>query len=645
MTGNRRGFPLKIEHNSHNAFCRTPFGAAPCVSDVTLRLLLGDGMWPDSVLLRYAIGESAHTLPMHFHSHMLGANVFEAVLTLPSEPCLVFYSFEASFGGSAVYYGNNPQRRGGLGAQYLQDPIPYQITVYDGGFHTPDWLKEGVMYQIFPDRFAKSTAYAPPVERDDIIRREWGDTPYHTPGQFGGTYLANDMFGGSLAGILEKLPYLADLGVTVLYLNPIFEAFSNHKYDTGDYEKVDPMFGDEELFTKLCAAAKELGIRVILDGVFNHTGSDSKYFNKDGKYPATGAYQSKQSPYFDWYSFSEYPDKYECWWGIKTLPRVKAMTPSYLDYILTGENAVIKQWIRRGASGWRLDVVDELPDEFVKILRRELKQENPDAAIIGEVWEDASNKTSYGSLREYFGGRELDSVMNYPLRAAMIAFVMGKIDAVEFNSILFSLYENYPREAFFAAMNFLSSHDTPRVYTVLSGAPDGLTREQQAAYTLTPQQHEAAQRRIRLITQLQFALPGLPSIFYGDEIGTEGFGDPFCRACFDWGKADGELHAFFRSVIAMRKQSPALARGEYTPIYGGGQTCGFLRYTPTDACFVLINTDETLTWNAPVELGRFGICRLERDGVTLTAENGRFALSIGPMCFQLYHAKTKEEQQ
>lgn len=635
---------MKIEHDSHNAFCRTPFGAAPCVSDVTLRLMVGDGAWPRAVLLNYTIGEDAYSLPMHFHSHMLHVNVFEAVLTLPDTPCLVFYTFLADFGDYALYYGNNPDRRGGLGAQYLQSPIPYQITVYDSEYHTPDWLKEGIMYQIFPDRFAKSASYTPPTQRKDIIRREWGDVPYHTPEQFGGEYLANDFFGGSLAGIIEKLPYLADLGVTVLYLNPIFEAYSNHRYDTGDYETIDPMLGDEKLFSQLCAQARSLGIRIILDGVFNHTGSNSKYFNKNGVYPTVGAHQSKDSPFYDWYDFSAWPDAYACWWGIKTLPHVKAMTPSYLDYILTGGDAIIKKWVRLGASGWRLDVVDELPDEFVRLLRRELKRETPNAAIIGEVWEDASNKTSYGKLREYFGGFELDSVMNYPLRDAMVGYICGRMDAQAFHRTIYSLYENYPREAFYASMNFLSSHDTKRIFTALADVPDGLSRAQQAAYTLSSEQRALAMQRLRLITQLQLSLPGIPSIFYGDEIGTEGFGDPFCRACFDWNKVDGDLHAFFKAAIAARKDSDALTRGDFAAVYAEGQTFGFLRYTETDCQLILINTDAQSDWYAPIELGRFGIDRLILGETELASENGRFTLNIGPMRFMQYPCKRKQRR-
>ena len=207
--------------------------------------------------------------------------------------------------------------------------------------------------------------------------------PYYKAEQFGGEYLSNDFFGGNLDGVRKKLPYLKELGITAIYLNPIFTAYSNHKYDTGDYESIDPMFGDNGLFECLCKEAEERGIRVILDGVFNHTGSDSKYFNKDGTYPTVGAYQSEDSPYFGWYKFTKHPDEYECWWGIKTLPAVNENEPSFVDYSLTAPDAIIKKWLHLGASGWRLDVADELPSEFIKTMRREVKSAKEDAVIIG----------------------------------------------------------------------------------------------------------------------------------------------------------------------------------------------------------------------------------------------------------------------
>ena len=640
---------MKIEHNSHHSFSRAPFGAAVCASQVRLRITAGGCGWPKAVTLRCSRdGEGFFELPMHYHSTLAGNYVFEALLTLPSEPCLIFYTFSVELEGKTVYYGNNPARRGGVGTIYDAEPIPYQITVYRPDYHTPDWLKHGVMYQIFPDRFAKSAHYDSFAKRSDIIHREWGDTPYWHTDQFGGSYLANDFFGGSLPGIIEKLPYLADLGITVLYLNPIFEAYSNHKYDTGDFESIDPMFGDAEAFSLLCREAEKHGIKVILDGVFNHTGSDSKYFNKSGRYPGSGACQSVDSPYYSWYRFTQYPDSYESWWGIATLPQVDEDNPSYREYMLSGPNAIVKRWLRAGAAGWRLDVADELPDSFIAQLRREAKTVKPDAAIIGEVWEDASNKTSYGSLRKYLGGDELDSAMNYPLREAILLFVKGAIDGGEFSARIMSLYENYPREAFYAMMNFLGSHDTPRILTALSDAPDEavLPREAQAAYRLSPQQRKDAVARLRLAVTLQMCLPGIPSIFYGDEAGVEGYGDPFCRACFPWDAVNEEIHRFCRQAIARRKGSAALLEGSFEMVYGEGSTCGLLRCAQADCKLVMANTSPDYEWHAPVELGRFGITELVwPDDRSVQSPNGRFELSLPPLSALILDAtRTKAVQ-
>lgn len=632
-----------MEHNSHHSFSRAPFGAAVCASQVRLRLTVSGCSWPEAVTLSWnRDGTDFFDLPMHYHSTLTGNFVFEALLTLPSEPCLILYTFAVELGGKTLYYGNNPRRYGGIGQTYDSDPIPYQITVYRADYHTPDWLKRGVMYQIFPDRFAKSERYDSLSKRSDIHPREWGQTPFWRADQFGDSYLANDFFGGSLVGIIEKLPYLADLGVTVLYLNPIFEAYSNHKYDTGDYEIVDPMFGDEEVFSRLCREAEKFGIKIILDGVFNHTGSESKYFNKNGHYTTVGAYQSPDSPYYGWYRFSHYPDSYESWWGIVTLPQVNEDAPSYRDYILSAPDAIVKRWLRAGASGWRLDVVDELPDSFIAQLRREVKAVKSDAAIIGEVWEDVSNKTSYGELRKYLGGDELDSAMNYPLRSAILSFVKGSIDGSEFSARIMSLYENYPREAFYSMMNFLGSHDTPRILTALSDAPDekALSRNSQANYRLSPQARQTALLRLRLAVTIQMGLPGIPSIFYGDEAGVEGYGDPFCRACFPWGAMDRELHSFYRQTIALRKNSEALSEGAFEMVYGEGSACGFIRYTQADCKLVMVNVNPGYEWHAPVELGRFGVEYLTwPDGTILSSPSGRFELTVPPMSALVLNTK------
>ncbi len=631
---------MKAEHNSHSLFYRAPFGALCCCAKVNLKLALDTEKWPVNVTLEYIIDNVSFSMPMHYHNKMLDSYIYQINLTMPSEPSILFYHFKIEYDNHTLYYGNNHSRFGGIGEIYQNSPIPYQITIYDKSFKTPDWLKEGVMYQIFVDRFKKSDSYDNKNFRNDIIFRKWGEIPYYKKEQFGNEYLANDFFGGSLMGVIEKLDYLSNLGVTIIYLNPIFEAYSNHKYDTGDYEKIDKMFGDEEIFKKLRQKAGALGIKIILDGVFNHTGSDSKYFNKKGKYDSIGAYQSIDSAYFDWYNFSSYPDKYDCWWGIDTLCSVNENTPSYTDYILTGENSIIKRYLRLGASGWRLDVADELPSKFLQTLRREIKNTDKNAAIIGEVWEDASNKISYGELRKYLCGNQLDSVMNYPLRLALIDYILCNIDAKTFNSRLYTLYENYPKEAFMASMNFLSSHDTERILTRLANIPTPLTKDEQSHFKLDNTQKTIATQRLKLAYTLLMCLPGTPCIFYGDELAAEGFGDPFCRSCFDETKTGNDINLFFKNIISMRKQSSAFTGGNFEIVYGEAQASAFIRILGDDFKLIIANTDKERDHYAPIELGRFDVCELIAHNENHKSANGRFVLHTEPMTIKIYNAKT-----
>lgn len=406
------------------------------------------------------------------------------------------------------------------------------------GFHCPSWMKEGLMYQIFPDRFARSAKYHAPVQNKAyILRDDWGGVPNHQPDEEG-KVINNDFFGGNLLGIAEKLQYLSDLGVTVIYLNPIFEAFSNHRYDTADYKKIDPILGTEDDFRDLCRKAKELKIRIILDGVFNHTGSDSIYFNKYGRYDSLGAYQSKDSPYYSWYKFTDYPDKYESWWGIDTLPHVNETDHSYMDFILNDDDSVVRYWLSLGASGFRLDVVDELPDEFLDRFREVVKKYDENAVIIGEVWEDAATKVSYGEKRRYLEGRQLDSVMNYPLRNGIINFLKGNITGKYLEETVESLKANYPETVFYGLMNILGTHDTKRILTVLEYEKD----------------EDKAIRRLFVAIIIWAFMPGIPCIYYGDEIGMTGGKDPFNRGCFVSEDGNQKVFSHFKKIIAFRKE-------------------------------------------------------------------------------------------
>ena len=435
----------------------------------------------------------------------------------------------------------------------MEDGDKWQLTVVPADYKTPERFKGNVMYQIFPDRFAK---LGEPDLKEKLqpfwIHGNKSETPAYMPDETGEVTNC-DFYGGNLRGIEARLPYINGLGVKTIYLNPIFKAFSNHRYDTYDYKTIDPMLGTYEDFVSLCRSAKRLGIKIILDGVFSHTGIRSIYFEDAVKNPG--------SPYRNWYKFERYPDKYTSWWGIKTLPDVQELEPSYIDYIITGEDSVTEHWLSAGASGFRLDVADELPDKFIALLRKRIKEINPEALLLGEVWEDASNKISYGERRRYFTGGELDSVMNYPFMNAIIDFVSNKITAEEFSETVMTIVENYPKDALDCLMNSLSTHDTYRAITRLCGmVPED--KEARANFTFGGEVLDNAIYKFMQASFLQYILPGNPCIYYGDEIGMQGFEDPFCRRYFDFENKNEELLSHFIGLGKLKNAHTDLRDGK-----------------------------------------------------------------------------------
>ncbi len=545
---------MELFHNSQDEAFRLPRGAVPVSTPVRLRLQIRGR--PGLVLLRTWNG-GEQTCPMH----PLGMGLYEARITAPPVPGTLWYDFRAEDErGHVLYYGNARDGLGGAGLTYQDVPPSYQITVHDPGFDPPRFLREGIMYQIFPDRFARSKP--PRSERQDVFLHEgWQEDPLVDPDARSGDNRALDFFGGDLKGIAGKLDYLQSLGVTVLYLNPVFKARSNHRYDTGDYGLIDPMLGNEEDFRSLCGQAEKMGMRVILDGVFSHTGEDSLYFNRFGNYPGKGAFQSRESPYFPWYTFTSYPEKYACWWNIPSLPEINKDDPSFRRFIC-GEDGIARRWIRKGAGGWRLDVADELPMPFIGQLRAAVKSENAQSVLIGEVWEDASNKVSYGKMRSYCLGGTLDSVMNYPLREAVIRFLTGAAGADTVVRLVRSLQENYPTPFFYSLMNLMGSHDRPRILNVLCGREYAeLPQRDRGRQALSAELRGIASARFRKMIDLYVALPGMPSLYYGDEAGMEGAADPFCRRCFPWGREDRGIQSMVRKAFSLRRSRPVLRTG------------------------------------------------------------------------------------
>ena len=545
--------------DSRNEAYKSPFGAVICGAGVTFTLR------PDT-----AEGFSRCFLVTHAEFSDLRQETelspqadgsFSGTYTAPLKADLVWYFFRFCRENSDVLWGKN--------GYCSADPVPYQLTVYAPS-PVPSWFGRGVTYQIFPDRFCRLTAPSPyGMVGHRTVHENWDDAPDFLPNARG-EVTNSDFFGGSLAGITEKLDYLQSLGVTTLYLCPIFESASNHRYDTADYLHIDPMLGAEEDFRTLCTAAKDRGMHVMLDGVFNHTGSVSRYFNTDGYYPELGAAQSPDSPYAPWYSFHPWPWDYDAWWGIKTLPAVNETNEDYRRYIITGEDSVVRHWLRAGADAWRLDVADELPDDFIAEIRRVMLEEKPDSFLLGEVWEDASNKIAYSQRRRYFLGQELCGVMNYPFRTAAIAYLLGG-DASAFRDVMEDLRENYPPAAYTSGLNILGTHDTPRILTVLGTDRVPESKTDRAAYRLSPEELARGMARLSLGAMLLFTFPGSPTVFYGDEAGMQGFEDPLNRGTYPWGKENETLRSLYRTLGQLRASRLSLQEGslEYLTAQGG----------------------------------------------------------------------------
>ena len=533
-------------YDSWNADYKTPFGAVRQGKVVYFQIRLPIEVKPDFapclVLFRPGFKERFITM---FSVREEGDCCVWGCGYIPKYVGVHYYYFAYTYKGQRYYIKRVAGHIGNL-----NDGDLFQLTVYDEDFHTPDFLKGGVMYQIFPDRFAKSGLPHENVPSDRVMR-EWGETPYYRPDAQGHVW-NNDYFGGDLKGIQEKLPYLQDLGVTCIYLNPIFEAHENHRYNTANYRKVDPLLGTNEDFRELCAEAKKLGISIILDGVFSHTGADSIYFNKFGRYDTVGAYQSDQSEYYPWYDFYCYPNKYEAWWGIDTLPNVQENDPTYTRYIC-GEGGVLDYWLSLGAAGFRLDVADELPDAFLENLRKCVKKSGDDKIVIGEVWEDASNKEAYGVKRRYLLGDQLDTVMNYPFREAVIHYIKG-MSSRDFRRAIVGIMENYPKDSIDVLMNFVSTHDIERAINRFGGENcNDKSKDWMAERWLNEHEYWLGKSRLKAATALLFFLPGVPSIYYGDEAGLQGYKDPFNRRCYPWGHEDQELIEFHKELARIRK--------------------------------------------------------------------------------------------
>ena len=553
-----------------NRFYKSATGAVKAGKRITFRV---QGDFEKVNFLYCKDGEDYLSLPMEKRS-----GYFE--LSASFSVGLYWYKFDLNNG---LYVGCGADLKGVM----TDSPTDYQLSVFSKDYAVPKWIKGGIIYQIFPDRFYRSDSAEIKPVAGRVMHADLHEDPVYLPNK-DGEVLNNDFFGGNIRGIIEKLPYLKSLNVSAIYLNPIFKACSNHRYDTGDFMRIDPMLGTEADLSELIEKAEKAGIEIILDGVFNHVGADSVYFNKCGNYPTVGAYQSKKSEYYTWFNFIDYPDDYSSWWGIKTLPAVNKQNQDYINYIC-GENGVIKRYLNLGVKGLRLDVVDELPAQFVRTLRKSVKTSDKNAVIIGEVWEDASNKISYGVRREYFLGGELDSVMNYPLKNAIISFVKYG-DGATLSATIKSQIDHYPKQTLDCLMNILSTHDTARLLSSVSDADlNGKSKTEIAETVLCGEERANAIFRLKAASLLQYTLFGVPSVYYGDEIGMQGFFDPLNRRYFAWDNIDEDILSWYRLLGKIRTENSVFKCGNVKELYVSDGFYSFIRKDKKEQLLIAAN--------------------------------------------------------
>ena len=609
---------MRILFDSKQSQFKEPFGTLVPGEKCVLHIHIPSSCQTKQVECRicYEDGNLAHSVPMEFRMKRGAYEVYRGEFSLP-ETGLYFYYFHITTRNEAFHLfkaGDDTNMEAG---------DLWQVSCVPADFTTPDWAKGSLIYQIFPDRFRKAgkcdlTGNQQPytVHQEGEEEVAWQPTPE-------GIVLNNDFYGGNFKGITEKMDYIASLGVGILYLCPISKSFSSHRYDTGDYKTPDPMLGTEAEFTHMCNAAHQRGMKVILDGVYSHTGSNSLYFDKDRAFGGKGAYCSKESPYYSWYQFHDYPNSYNSWWNFDTLPTVNKLDPGFMDYIIDSQDSVVAHWLRLGADGFRLDVADELPDEFILRLKKRIRDIKPDALLLGEVWEDASNKRAYGVRRRYFVDGELDSTMNYPFRTAIINFLRERDDGHGLKNTVLSILENYPPQVTPCLMNLLGTHDTPRILTALVDDFDG-SREEKARRHLSRNQRQVAKERLLMASFLQYALPGTPSLYYGDEAGMEGEKDPFHRRTYPWGHESQQLLAHFRWMGQLRKNWEPLRLGDIQFFEAQDQRLGFSRSYNGKTVRIYVNRsgDE---WEVPA-----GKAMLYGRNLRTVAPT---VISVGPMGF------------
>lgn len=553
----------EITYNSWLSDFKRPFGAALIGTNFEFDLVINT---PHHVEVNFVI-QFENGFKSYDKMTPSSENRFHFDLNNLSEIGFYNYYFQIiEFDGPHEYryfYGAT-DIGGGLGKTYADEGavIPYTQTIFLKKEKAPDWYRNAIFYQIFPDAFAQK---GHTNQKDDIFfYGKETDKPYYIR-EKDDDIIRWTFYGGNLQGIISKIPYLKTLGVTALYLNPIFEARSTHRYDTSDYMKIDSILGSEADFEALVTALHQHDMRLILDGVFSHVGRNSKYFDFDGKSGGLGAYQTNKSPYFDWFSFNHYPDDYKSWWGIKDLPTIDKSQTSFQQFIYGDEASVIDKWNGLGIDGWRLDVADELPDFFIKGIRDTLER-YPDQVLIGEVWEDASRKVAYEQYRKYIYGDGLHATMNYPFRDIILGLLVGGLSPELAAKKVMQLSENYPKDVFLNNFNNIGTHDTERILSLLD-------------HNLT---------KLNLAVGLLMTLPGVPTIYYGDEAGLTGLKDPENRAFFPWDNMNQDTQKIYQNWAKIRKSIPVLSNGDINLFYSD-KIFGFVRKDENQSAIFIFN--------------------------------------------------------
>jgi glycosidase/fibronectin type 3 domain-containing protein len=596
----------------------------------------------------------------------------------PAAPTTLYYRFIVQDGTATAYYDDDAFRDGewGEATPEMRDNS-YVVTVHDSAFQPIPWLQNAVVYQIFPDRFrnGRSDNNASPYEPrygypddplDQIIVKAWDELPegycrkYQNPAQACEEGpRGRDYYGGDLRGVTQRLNYLEALGVTAIYFNPIFEAASNHAYDTQDYYTIDHLFGTDKEFTQLVEQAGKRGIKIILDGVFNHVSSDSPYFDRYGRFDEVGACESVDSPYRTWFIFRPLPDgpcagpdgpntmTYEAWWGFESLPVLEKDNPEVRSLIYAADDAVARYWLEEGGAGWRLDVMGDpsFPGDFWPEFRQAVKDTDPDAPIVGELWKKFE---VIGMSR----GDKADTAMNYRFRNAIQGF-LGRIDDKGFVDDgqtdqppslfvrkLNSVREDYPDATYYTLLNLMDSHDTERILWSLTPGENNREDKEFNAANLA-----RGKEMLRLATVVQMTIPGAPTIYYGDEVGVTGHDDPDDRRTFPWDDdlgpygiaGDAALFEHYRLLTDLRHQNPVFRYGDLTFLLADDdhRTLAYLMRSADEAAVVAINRSDagrTLALDAS-GLVPSAVAMVDALGTVpdLTAVDGVLSFSLPPL--------------